>query len=176
MTRPIFLSGIFSSIIKDRVDLSGARVPDGSLKLIAALSTELGSARDALMLTRTSIMNGKTSEEGIKELKHGMEEQTYRDYLAKLAPKERQVLNFIITEFINHKEAIPVRDVSKSLGLSPSRASQIITALEQYDIITTEMQRNHGSFRAVEPDKELVDKVAKKRDCSAIIEGDQRRR
>lgn len=149
------------SIIKDRVDLSGARIPDGTLRLIAALSTDMGSGRDALTMTRTSIQNGKTTEPEIREMKRMLEEQTYADYLNKLAPKERQVLNFIIQEFVRRHEPIPVRDISKALKLSPSRTSQLITGLEQYDIISTELRREHGNFRVIEPDAELVDKVAK---------------
>lgn len=150
------------SIIKDRVELSGSRIPDGSLKLIAALSADLGSARDALTMTRTSIQQGKASEEQIKEMKHMLEEQTYTDYLNKLAPKERQVLDFIVNQHSKTKEPIPVREVSKALNLSASRTSQLITALEQYEIISTQMERKHGNYRVIEPDSELIERSTKK--------------
>jgi Cdc6-like AAA superfamily ATPase len=150
------------SIVKDRVDLSGARFPDGAVRLIAALSTEMGSARDALVMARTAIQSGKTNEVEIRELRRTMEEQTYMDYLNKLAPKERQVLNFIVEEYARRKSPVPVREVSKALKLSPSRTSQLITGLEQYDIISTELHREHGNFRVIEPDRELVEKVITK--------------
>lgn len=150
------------SIVKDRVDLSGAKLPESAVRLIAALSTEMGSARDALMMARTAIQNGKATEEEIRELRRTMEEQTYMDYLNKLAPKERQVLNFIVEEYVRRGTPVPVREVSKALKLSPSRTSQLVTGLEQYDIISTEMQREHGNFRVIEPDRELVEKVTTK--------------
>ena len=149
-------------IIKDRVDLSGARIPIATLKLISALSTDMGSARDALTMTRTAIQLGKTSMEQIHEMKSTLEEQTYVDYLNKLAPKERQVLNFIVEEYVRTRKPVPVRDISKALKLSPSRTSQLITGLEQYDIISTQVNREHGNFRVIEPDSDLVEKVAKK--------------
>jgi len=150
------------SIIKDRVDLSGARIPIDALRLIAAHSTDMGSARDALTMTRTAIQTGRTRPEQIDEMKSTLEEQTYMDYLNKLAPKEREVLNFIVTEYAKRREPIPVREVSKALKLSPSRTSQLITGLEQYEIITTEVQRKHGNFRVIEPDSDLVERLAKK--------------
>ena len=150
------------SIVSDRVDLSGARFPEGTLRLIAALSTGIGSARDALMLARTAVQDGKTTEEEIRELKAMMEEQTTMDYLSKLAPKERQVLTFIADESVKRKIPIPVRDVTKALKLSPSRTSQLITSLEQYGIITTELYRKHGNFRVIELDKDLAGKIASK--------------
>ena len=150
------------SIVKDRVTLSGAKFPDATLRLVAALSTEMGSARDALVMARTAIQSGKTTEAEVRDLKHTMEEQTYMDYLNKLAPKERQVLNFIVEEYGRKGTAVPVREVSKALKLSPSRTSQLITGLEQYDIISTEVHREHGNFRVIEPDKELVEKVMSK--------------
>jgi Cdc6-like AAA superfamily ATPase len=150
------------SIIKDRVVLSNAKIPDSSLKLIAALSTGMGSARDALMMTRTAIQQGKTNKEEIKEMAKSLEEQTFADYLNKLAPKEKQVLDYIIAEYVKRREPIPVRDVSKALNLSPSRTSQLVTGLEQYEIISTELHREHGNFRVIEPDQTLVEKVAKK--------------
>jgi Cdc6-like AAA superfamily ATPase len=141
------------SIVKDRVDLSGAKIPVSALKLIAALTTDMGSARDALTMTRTAIQLGKTTEEEIKEMKRTLEEQTYLDYLNKLAPKEHQVLNFIVQEFVRRREPIPVRDVSKALKLSPSRTSQLITGLEQYDIIATVIHRERGNFRVARAPK-----------------------
>jgi len=150
------------SIVKDRVVLSGAKFPEGAVRLIAALSTEMGSARDALVMARTAIQSGKTTETEIKKLRRTMEEQTYMDYLNKLAPKERQVLNFIVEEYARKRTAVPVREVSKALQLSPSRTSQLITGLEQYDIISTEVHREHGNYRVIEPDRELVEKVLAK--------------
>jgi Cdc6-like AAA superfamily ATPase len=150
------------AILKDRVDLSGAGVPEATLGLIAALSADIGSARDALMMTRTAVQSGKSTENEIRELKRMMEEQTYMDYLNKLAPKERQVLDFIVQEYGRTKQPIPVRDVSRALKLSPSRTSQLITGLEQYEIISTQVNRKRGNFREIEPDSELVEKMAKK--------------
>jgi predicted transcriptional regulator len=71
-------------------------------------------------------------------------------------------LSYIVGKFIEKSQPIPVRDVTKELGLSASRTSQLITALEQYEIITTEMNRKLGSFRVITPDPQLVEKVAKK--------------
>jgi DNA-binding MarR family transcriptional regulator len=114
------------------------------------------------MMTRTAIQQGKTNEEEIKEMAKSLEEQTFADYLNKLAPKEKQVLDYIMAEYVKRREPIPVRDVSKALNLSPSRTSQLVTGLEQYEIISTELHREHGNFRVIEPDQTLVEKVAKK--------------
>jgi DNA-binding MarR family transcriptional regulator len=122
----------------------------------------MGSARDALMMTRTAIQQGRTNENEIREMAKSLEEQTFSDYLNKLAPKEKQILDYIIAEYIKRKEPIPVRDVSKTLNLSPSRTSQLVTGLEQYEIISTELHKEHGNFRVIEPDAALVEKVAKK--------------
>lgn len=149
------------SIAKQRVDLSGARMSPPSLKLIAALSSENGSARDALTMTRTAIQLGKTSESDIREMWRMLENQTDMDFLNKLTPRERQVLNFIVEEFVRRKELIPVRDVTKALGLSPSRTSQLITGLELYEVISTQVIHGGtmGNYRAVEPEKGLVDRA-----------------
>ena len=48
-------------------------------------------------MTRTAIQLGKTTEEEVMEMKRTLEEQTYMDYLNKLAPKERQVHEFTTT-------------------------------------------------------------------------------
>lgn len=150
-------------IAKQRVDLSGAKIGPSSLKLIAALSCENGSARDALTMTRTAIQRGKTGENDIREMRRELESQTYLDYLNKLAPKERQVLNFIVDEFTKTKKPIPVRDVSAALRLSPSRTSQLITGLELYEIISTQIIRGGtmGNHRVVEPERGLVDLLKK---------------
>jgi hypothetical protein len=67
-----------------------------------------------------------------------------------------------VHRFVEASKPIPVRDVSKELDLSASRTSQIVTALEQYEEITTEMNRKLGSFRVITPDPQLVEKVTKK--------------
>src|SRR2546422_6826355 len=92
-----------------------------------------------------------------------LEGQSYIDYLRKLAPKEQSVLKFIVVSYINNgKQAIPVREVTKGLSLSASRTSQLITALEQYEVIETQIQRHRGNFRVIEPDQDLVRKVENK--------------
>lgn len=159
---PAYNEEELTSILQDRIKSSGAKFPYASLHLIGNLSAQVGSARDALAMCRTAIQTGKHELNEIRELYQTLEEQTYMDYLNKLAPKEREVLSFIVGKFIEKGESIPVRDVSKELGLSPSRTSQLITALEQYEIITTEMNRKLGSFRVITPDPQLVEKVAKK--------------
>jgi len=148
-------------IVKQRVDLSAARISPSSLKLIAALSMENGSARDALTMTRTAIQLGKTGEKDIREMRRMLEEQTYMDYLNKLAPKERKALDFITEEYVRRKEPIPVREISRALGLSPSRTSQLITSLEQYEIITAKWIHGGamGNYRVVEPERGLVNRA-----------------
>lgn len=150
-------------IVKQRVDLSHTRFPSSALRLIAALSAESGSARDALAMTRTALQHGKTSEKDIHELRRMLDGQTYLDYLNKLAPKERQVLNLIVAEFTKRKVPIPVRDITNMLGLSPSRTSQLVTGLEQYDVVSVRFihKGSMGNYRVVEPEKGLVDRVEK---------------
>ncbi|MGA3296919.1 MAG: AAA family ATPase [Candidatus Bathyarchaeia archaeon] len=150
-------------IIKDRVKLSGTKIPDGSLRLIGALASDVGSARDALVMTRTGIELGKTKEIDIQELHRTIEEQTYRDYIGRLAPKERLALEYILRQYNATKTPIPIREITKNLRLSPSRTSQLVTSLEQYDIITTQIQysKEGGKFRTIQPDDWLVERVAK---------------
>ena len=151
------------NIIKDRVSLSGARFPDESLHLIAAGAAQVGSARDALTMTRTAIQQSKTDQKSIAELQHVMEEQTYLDYVSKLAPKERQVLAYIIQRYPKDRKGIPVRDITRDLRLSPSRTSQLVTGLEQYEVIQTRTERPQGggNFRVIELDETLADKAAR---------------
>ena len=150
------------NIIKDRVDLSGARFPDESLHLIAAGAAQVGSARDALTMTRTAIQQSRTDQKSIAELQHIMEEQTYLDYVSKLAPKERQVLGYIIQRYAKDRRGIPVRDITRDLRLSPSRTSQLVTGLEQYEVIQTRTEhQGGGNYRVIELDETLADKAAK---------------
>ncbi len=150
------------NIIKDRVDLSGARFPDESLHIIAAGAAQVGSARDALTMTRTAIQQSRTDRKSIAELQHIMEEQTYLDYVSKLAPKERQVLGYIIQRYAKDRRGIPVRDITKDLRLSPSRTSQLVTGLEQYEVIQTRTEhQGGGNYRVIELDETLADKAAK---------------
>ena len=148
-------------IVKDRVKLAGATFPEGSLRQIAALAAHVGSARDAMTMTRTAIQQGKMTEKDISQLQKIIEEQTYLDYISKLAPKERQVLGYIVRRYSKNKGAIPVRDITKELGLSPSRTAQLVTGLEQYEVITTRMERapSGGAYRVIELDQALADKV-----------------
>ena len=150
-------------IIKDRVKLSRTRIPDASLKLIGAIASDVGSARDALVMTRTAIELGKTKENDIQELHKTIEEQAYRDYIGRLPPKERLALEFILRQYKVTKTPIPIREITKNLRLSPSRTSQLVTSLEQYDIITTQVQysKDGGKFRTIQPDEWLVERVAK---------------
>jgi len=150
-------------IIKDRVELAGVSIPDETLKLISAYSAQVGSARDALTMTRTAIQLGKTNPEGIQELQRIMEEQTFLDYISKLAPKERQVFSYLLQRYVHERKPIPVRDISKDLHLSPSRTSQLVTGLEQYEVIQTrtEKGREGGNFRVIELDESLVEKAQK---------------
>jgi Cdc6-like AAA superfamily ATPase len=150
-------------IIKDRVKLSRTKIPDSSLKLIGGLASEVGSARDALVMTRTAIELGKTKENDIRELQKTIEEQAYRDYIGRLPPKERLTLEFILRQYNIKKTPIPIREITKNLRLSPSRTSQLVTSLEQYDIITTQVQysKDGGKFRTIQPDEWLVERVAK---------------
>lgn len=150
------------NIVKGRVELSGARFPDGSLHQIAAGAAQVGSARDALTMTRTAIQQNKTDTKAISELQHIMEEQTYLDYVAKLAPKERQVLTYIIERYMKERKGIPVRDITRDMRLSPSRTSQLVTGLEQYEVIQTRMEHaGGGNYRVIELDETLADKAAK---------------
>ncbi|MEM3416072.1 MAG: hypothetical protein QW719_01885, partial [Candidatus Micrarchaeaceae archaeon] len=149
------------NIIKDRVRLAGARFPDSSLHQIAAYAAQVGSARDALTMTRTAIQQNKTDPKAISELQRIMEEQTYLDYVSKLAPKERQVLTYIIERYTKDRKGIPVRDITKDMRLSPSRTSQLVTGLEQYEVIQTRMEHaGGGNYRVIELDETLADKVA----------------
>ena len=149
------------NIIKDRVKLAGARFPDSSLHQIAAYAAQVGSARDALTMTRTAIQQNKTDPKSISELQRIMEEQTYLDYVSKLAPKERQVLTYIIERYTKERKGIPVRDITKDMRLSPSRTSQLVTGLEQYEVIQTRMEHaGGGNYRVIELDETLADKVA----------------
>ncbi|MEM4150964.1 MAG: hypothetical protein QXO39_07000 [Conexivisphaerales archaeon] len=149
------------NIIKDRVKLAGARFPDSSLHQIAAYAAQVGSARDALTMTRTAIQQNKTDPKAISELQRIMEEQTYLDYVSKLAPKERQVLTYIIERYTKERKGIPVRDITKDMRLSPSRTSQLVTGLEQYEVIQTRMEHaGGGNYRVIELDETLADKVA----------------
>ena len=150
------------NIVKDRVDLSGARFPDESLRIIAAGAAQVGSARDALTMTRTAIQQSRTDQKSIAELQHIMEEQTYLDYVSKLAPKERQVLGYIIQRYAKDRRGIPVRDITRDLRLSPSRTSQLVTGLEQYEVIQTRTEhQGGGNYRVIELDETLADKAAK---------------
>ncbi|MEM3859922.1 MAG: hypothetical protein QW478_11065, partial [Candidatus Micrarchaeaceae archaeon] len=149
------------NIIKDRVKLAGARFPDSSLHQIAAYAAQVGSARDALTMTRTAIQQNKTDPKAISELQRIMEEQTYLDYVSKLAPKERQVLTYIIERYTKERKGIPVRDITRDMHLSPSRTSQLVTGLEQYEVIQTRMEHaGGGNYRVIELDETLADKVA----------------
>ena len=160
---PAYASLELYRIIKDRVKLSGAKIPDGSLRLIGALASDVGSARDALVMTRTAIELGKTKESDIRELQSTIEEQAYRDYIGRLAPKERLALEYILRQYNSTKKPIPVREITRELRLSPSRTSQLVTSLEQYEIITTQVQysKEGGKYRTIQPDEWLVERVAK---------------
>jgi Cdc6-like AAA superfamily ATPase len=160
---PAYDSNELFRIIRDRVQLSRAKIPDGSLRLIGALASDVGSARDALAMTRSAIELGKTSESEIRELQSTIEEQAYRDYIGRLAPKERVALEYILRQYNTTKMPIPIREITKNLRLSPSRASQLVTSLEQYDIITTQVQysKEGGKYRTIQPDEWLVERVAK---------------
>lgn len=162
-------------IIKDRVKLSGATFPDGSLRMIGALAAHVGSARDALTMTRTALQQNKLGEKEIGELQRIMEEQTYLDYISKLAPKERQVLGYIIKRYVRDKSAIPIRDITRELKLSPSRTAQLVTGLEGYEVIQTRMERaaSGGSYRVIELDETLADKAAKGEVDTARISPDE---
>ena len=105
----------------------------------------------------------KISEKDISQLQKIMEEQTYLDYVSKLAPKERRVLGYIVKRYAKDKKPIPVRDITKEFSMSPSRTAQLVTGLEQYEVIQTRMERaaSGGSFRVIELDEVLADKVAK---------------
>ena len=150
------------NIVKDRVELSGARFPDESLHIIAAGAAQVGSARDALTMTRTAIQQSRTDQKSIAELQHIMEEQTYLDYVSKLAPKERQVLSYIIQRYAKSRRGIPIRDITRDLRLSPSRTSQLVTGLEQYEVIQTRTEhQGGGNYRVIELDETLADKAAK---------------
>jgi Cdc6-like AAA superfamily ATPase len=149
-------------IIKDRVGLSGAKFPEESLHIIAAGAAQVGSARDALTMTRTAIQQSRTDLKAIQELQHIMEEQTYLDYVSKLAPKERQVLGYIIQRYAKSRKGIPVRDITRDLRLSPSRTSQLVTGLEQYEVIQTRTEHEGGgNYRVIELDETLAEKAAR---------------
>jgi len=158
---PAYSAQDLYQIVKDRVELAGVSIPDETLRLIAAYAAQVGSARDALTMTRTAIQLGKTSPEGIQELQKIIEEQTFLDYISKLAPKERQVFGYLLQRYVHEKKPIPVRDISKDLHLSPSRTAQIVTGLEQYEVIQTTMERGRGNFRVIELDESLVEKAQK---------------
>jgi Cdc6-like AAA superfamily ATPase len=160
---PAYDSNELYRIIKDRVKLSATKIPDASLRLIGALASDVGSARDALVMTRTAIELGKTKENDIQELQKTIEEQAYRDYIGRLAPKERMALEYILRQYNATKTPIPIREITKNLRLSPSRASQLVTSLEQYDIITTQIQysKEGGKYRTIQPDEWLAERVAK---------------
>jgi len=158
---PAYSAQDLYQIVKDRVELAGVSIPDETLKLIAAYAAQVGSARDALTMTRTAIQLGKTSPEGIQELQKIMEEQTFLDYISKLAPKERQVFSYLIQRYLKERRPIPVRDISRDMHLSPSRTAQIVTGLEQYEVIQTTMERGRGNYRVIELDESLVEKAQK---------------
>jgi len=146
-----------TAIMQDRVEASGAQLPYAAIHMIATLSSEVGSARDALVMCRTAIQTGKHELDQIRELYRALEEQTYVDYVRKLAPREKEVLEFIINEFKKTKEPIPIREVTKGVMLSPSRTSQLVSILEQYGVIATkQVYTKDGNFRIIEPDRELV--------------------
>jgi len=150
-------------IVKDRVELAGVSIPDETLKLIAAYAAQVGSARDAMTMARTAIQLGRTDPKGIEELQKIMEEQTFLDYISKLAPKERQVFGYLLQRYVHEKKSIPVRDISRDLHLSPSRTSQLVTGLEQYEVIQTrtEKGRDGGNYRVIALDESLVEKAQK---------------
>ena len=64
--------------------------------------------------------------------------------MAKLVPKERQVLTYIIEKYMKERKGIPVRDITRDIWLSPSRTSQLVTGLEQYEVIQTQMEHAEG--------------------------------
>jgi len=160
---PAYSAQDLYQIVKDRVELAGVSIPDETLRLIAAYAAQVGSARDALTMARTAIQLRKTSPEGIQELQKIMEEQTFLDYISKLAPKERQVFGYLIQRYMHEKRPIPIRDISRDLHISPSRTSQIVTGLEQYEVIetTTEKGRKGGNYRVIALEESLVEKAEK---------------
>jgi len=160
---PAYSAQDLYQIVKDRVDLAGVSIPDETLRLIAAYAAQVGSARDALTMARTAIQLSKTSPEGIQELQKIIEEQTFLDYISKLAPKERQVFSYLLQRYVHERKSIPVRDISRDLHLSPSRTSQLVTGLEQYEVIQTrtEKGRDGGNYRVIALDESLVEKAQK---------------
>ena len=94
-----------------------------------------------------------------------IEEQAYRDYIGRLVSKGKTGFKYILRQDNATKTPIPIRGITKNLRLSPSRTSQLVTSLEQYDIITTQVQysKDGGKFRTIQPDEWLVERVAKGR-------------
>ena len=72
-------------------------------------------------------------------------------------------MEYILRQYNSTKRPIRVREITRELRLSPSRTSQLVTSLEQYEIITTQVQysKEGGKYRTIQPDEWLVERVGK---------------
>jgi len=157
---PAYNATELREIIKDRLQSINAKLPDGTVNIIAALvAKDDASARTGLDLTRMALTRHRTTEEEVRKLKAEIEKQSYYDYLTKLSPKERDVLSYIIRKFVETKKPVTARELSSILMLSQARTAQVITDLENYGVVTTKMffgGRREGNFRIVQPEDFLI--------------------
>ena len=140
-------------ILKNRLDITGTKVPESAMRLICAISAREGSARVMLSLASQCISKKDYSEDFILSLMKNMQEEDWIYFVKGLMDVEREFLNVLLELATKHK-TFSSSDIQKVMkDRSCARISQLITKFkEEYGVIKTEYKnlgRKGGRTRII---------------------------
>lgn len=166
---PSYNSVELNEILDDRLKLVEVEIPKGTKNFICGAGAKVGSARLMLDLAYKCISEEKYSQDFIKECLDKKDKEDWKSFVNSIPESEKDVLK-IILDLCATKKTVYTSDVLKQLkNCTPSRLSQIITNLENYNIIETKLinkGRAGGRFRSIKfISKSIFDNLDKLINC-----------
>lgn len=151
-------------IIKQRLEMAEAEMPEGAIKRISGIAKRKKSARVGIEFAKKCILSDNFSHDFIVKIRKSMESEGWYETISQLTPTQREVLNRIMdmsgvrpgrtiktTEVMRHGEVI-----------NKSTVSNAITQLEEYGIVDTEYVnegRRTGRYRNIKINDKVKEKL-----------------
>lgn len=111
-------------------------IPEGSINFISAIASKQGSARVLMNITIRCIQKNNFTQVFIKSVYEEMIKQDWVGFTYEINEIEKDFLRCLV-DCCDEKKEVSSETLQKVMGISPARASQLISTFEKYGVISS---------------------------------------